>query len=1095
MGRRTRAENLGDFHDSTTSSHGDLHTHVTADGARLLTQTRYNAPQKRHHGVPVTEQDERLAEWTPVSVAGMGDMLALADTITSYDVSPDAEDGNEGEKAKRRRYASSNSCQDDPMSTWLPYSQFYLDELIRREGLGEFLHSPKCSFCGDRYGTDNCRIFRCQQCGCFLQCGKCVMEQHIRCPLHTLREWNGEYWDDISLQAPVEQGGLGLVFQLGHHGFACENPGQIKSLVVMDVRGIFSLRVRLCSCEYGQRRSDPVQQLLAHGCSFDCSMLLATSTPHDFVGTLERLTDAANVGKLPDRYKTFIRMARQHTFLTTAKRLGRAHEKNGLVEEKHGGFALRCWACPDVARNLPEGWRNVRKKDAYLYKLILAVDANFRLKNRIRANAHNDPSLIAGRGYFVESDAYKAHLKAYVNEKDISTCVAFAALLQKDTRISSGLRVSGVGGCVCARHGLLRPGGIGDLQKGERYANMDFIVLSALQGEGVESLAISYDIGCQWSVHLPERATRLKDSGVMDNDLSGFKMQFALPVWHAAAHEIACRTANSLSYRVGVGKTDGEGIERTWSTLNPIGWSTKEMGEGARQDAIEDRLDHINFEKNRGQGNTLARKLVVALAESARQDEEFDELDAGVDATTRAIWNGKIRAWLADPSQPSPYLLDGDKDGAQTQKSIMEELKMAELEEVRAGNAPLVEGKMTSAAFIEAGLQLEAQQRRIIAETKNTTLLNADRSSQIQERRFTFFRKHKTFLRLQLTYMPGVEDIRMADEAARDPDAAPPKAEFVKLYLPSQLPADRRSSACGRGVLEAEVKLRVGQCGDALRELRAALNTQTHLIYWRNENSVGQRSATRSASLISRVGETIAKAAAKYRDSQAALVAIKGSTFAPQFRPLLDIDINARPGVENDIEAMKRLAGADSSRVGRNVPSQVTLNRTVSWIWTTGGSSASDLHDSVRVDWSKAKARRERWREEVKLVREEMKRVLRSLRWEQDQWRGRMDNRNEEPGISAELKSGLRAYALRQADLHRRIGERFFLEWSKSIEAALGGLMRNLLDGGEEELAVEEHDERTMRRGIDCCVLLQMPSLLSTCGTDRHNAKCNARPR
>jgi hypothetical protein len=50
----------------------------------------------------------------------------------------------------------------------------------------------------------------------------------------------------------------------------------------------------------------------------------------------------------------------------------------------------------------------------------------------------------------------------------ITTCIAFAALLQKDTRMTKGLRCSGVGGAVCARHGCLRGNGIGNLQKGER---------------------------------------------------------------------------------------------------------------------------------------------------------------------------------------------------------------------------------------------------------------------------------------------------------------------------------------------------------------------------------------------------------------------------------------------------------------------------------------------------------------------------------------------------------------------------------------------------------------------------------------------------
>jgi hypothetical protein len=55
--------------------------------------------------------------------------------------------------------------------------------------------------------------------------------------------------------------------------------------------------------------------------------------------------------------------------------------------------------------------------------LLLAVDANFRLKNRMRANEINDPSLGPGWGYWVEPGRYKRHLKKYVGEKDVNGCV------------------------------------------------------------------------------------------------------------------------------------------------------------------------------------------------------------------------------------------------------------------------------------------------------------------------------------------------------------------------------------------------------------------------------------------------------------------------------------------------------------------------------------------------------------------------------------------------------------------------------------------------------------------------------------------------
>lgn len=55
----------------------------------------------------------------------------------------------------------------------------------------------------------------------------------------------------------------------------------------------------------------------------------------------------------------------------------------------------------------------------YLFRLIVAMDANFKMKNRIRAREHDDPSLGPGWGAFVEPKRYKKHLRKYVAEKDV----------------------------------------------------------------------------------------------------------------------------------------------------------------------------------------------------------------------------------------------------------------------------------------------------------------------------------------------------------------------------------------------------------------------------------------------------------------------------------------------------------------------------------------------------------------------------------------------------------------------------------------------------------------------------------------------------
>ncbi|KAJ7160865.1 hypothetical protein C8R46DRAFT_904981 [Mycena filopes] len=1019
---------------------------VSNDGARVTFSSNDVRPLKRAR--LLSDLPDDYVDWTPVPDEDDDDAAhAAANTVSSYDIELD--DGGPEDAAKRKRYLSS------PMTLWRPLAQKFLDALLRREGLGRATVAPACSCCKAAYGP-GVRLFRCAQCGDFLQCFGCVGSRHTLTPLHCLKEWNGEHWVEAALSGG--EGSLGLVYQLGHGGFPCFSPAAVeRTMVVMDVTGIHSITFRFCACE----RSHVIQmgtvgQLIENGwypattvdpetCAtiealelFRLLNVVGNMNVHDFVGTLERKMDPLRTSSVP--------------------RSGCAHRPNGIATTPPGGLGVDCWPCPHDGKNLVEGWRDTEPRYQFLFMLLLAMDANCRLKNRLRANEHQDPSLGSGLGYFVEEKGYKEHIKNYVAEKDVSSCIAFAALLQKETRLTTGLRCSGVGGCVCARHGVVRPQGLGDLQKGERYANMDYILLSALIGVAVISLTISYDIACQWKINLAGRAETIAKTTKVSTRLVEFEIQFALPVWHAAAHEISCQTENSLSYAHGVGRTDGEGIERTWAILNPLGFSTKEMGYGARHDAIENKVDHLNFEKNVGQGDTLARKLIVAIAERDRQVAGFAEVDGSLSGRLRKKWQAQIDDWRADRTKPNPYCLKGGKTGP-SESAVLHELKAAEALEALEGRQPLTDTKATPAAFIKAGLLLEEAQRRIRAELKGRALVTADRASQIQEMRNSFLKKLRTFNTLQAKFMPGVAALKKIAEEARDGDAPAPKAEAIKLWMPSELTAALRRRVCAKGLGDTEAKLRRAQCVDALDVLRSRLHAQTHLITWRNSQAVGQRAATRSATLIARVGERIGRVADKYRDARAAMIELKGQEYGPGFKPLLASDLNTSVQEESDAKARKKLGRLGSSKRSRNEPS--STKKVFSWLWTAGGGPGEDtaqLHDSVRMEWSKAMARRDRWTEEVQLLREEMKRVLRMLRWTQGLWQGRVSFRGE---IDHELRRGLASYARRQIYVHRRVAEGFHAGWNRSMASAVrlvverdGMVYQELLNGaGVDQVA------------------------------------------
>ncbi|KAK7022207.1 CxC2 domain-containing protein [Favolaschia claudopus] len=989
--RPQRVNSYVDYEVKAGDTTEDMDFFSSQDGRRGVRKSVNVSPRKRK--LLPSELDD-LANWTP-----MPDNDAAAGEET-------AETGE-----KRRRYESS----DDPMKSWRPMLQFFLDELLRREGLGD--QAESCSCCQKTF-TAGCRRFRCRQCGIFIQCKECLLERHQLTPLHTPQV-----------------------------------TPSVRTMIVLDFPHIHDINYRYCACDLSDRANN-LEQLLRNDwypattvdpatCAtfatleiFRLTTVVGGLNVHDFVRTMEKSTDPWGVETVPDRYKAFGRMSRQFAFLGRLKRAGRAHDAQGVGATARGECAVLCWACPQEGMNLPDGWRDVEPQFQFLFMLILAIDANFRMRNRLRANAHDDPPLASGWGYMQEEKGYKAHLRNAVPEKDISTCVAFAALSQKDTRLTTGLRSSGVGAVVCARHELIRPQGMGDLQKGERYMNMDYIVLAAVWGVTLLYLAFCYDIVCQWKIRFKQRMAAMPAH--MQLDLDKTTVVFGLPVWHAMAHERKCQVQNSLTYQEGVGRTDGEGTERVWSDFNELATATKEMNFGAREDAIEDKVDFHNTEKNLKQGSTLPRKLIIAIEERDRQVASFEEVDRTLNPELRQEWQAMIDDWNADRAKPNPYELDEGKNRKPSlESSIRLELAKEELDEAANGKATLHGSSLTS--FLVMGLQLENSQDKIRNELKGRSVLAGEQSQRVAELRRGFFVKLRKFRALQAVYAPtAIEEVKEEDEN-RDADLPPHEAEAVKLFLPSGMQGVTHRADL-EGLAEKEARLREGQLHDNIRRLRSRLHAKRHLLQYRNDHLVGQRGGTRAAVLMEQITENIQLAVGRYRRARKALLALRGEAACEAWKPLEDADIRLDQEREADALARERLGGVGSSsrKSTRGIMTAISSKqKKMSWIWTQGGGPDADeqeLVDAVRVEWAAAKARKERWTEEVELLREEMRRVLRFLKWRALWWE---DRRTVTQAVMPEVKDGLQAFAAQQAAILRQIARKFKSSWGASISIAV----------------------------------------------------------
>ncbi|KAJ7022137.1 hypothetical protein C8F04DRAFT_971879, partial [Mycena alexandri] len=262
------------------------------------------------------------------------------------------------------------------------------------------------------------------------------------------------------------------------------------------------------------------------------------------------------------------------------------------------------------------------------------------------------------------------------------------------------------------------------------------------------------------------------------------------------------------------------------------------------------------------------------------------------------------------------------------------------------------------------------------------------------------------------------------------------------LWLPSELPQEERASGCKGNLVEMEARLRESQSTDSLSAIRLALHSKRHLISFCHGNIGGQVRMTRSHSIVDQLGIRVDALAAKYNDARRALLVLRGEGYAPHLRKLEKEDLRLEgEGGEHDTEADRsdRAAAKKLGSIGGRPLREVGKTSVLSWIWTARGaldSEEEDLHESLRIEWSRAKARKTRWEEEVDLLREEMRRVIRYLAWEVETWEARAAAAEMRADVTQEARSGLRGYALAQAALHRELSEHFRKEWSMNVNEA-----------------------------------------------------------
>lgn len=753
-----------------------------------------------------------------------------------------------------------------------------------------------------------------------------------------------------------------------HHRDAtpCKNKRSHGLITVIDVNGFHEIELYVCKCD----GCDPVDLQLFSLRLFPASVLTprtaftfnileqfrlihleAKTSANSFVQALIRLTTDEYMRAWPirDRGREFQRVARQWNYLL-------ANRSALILDKSANPLAPQCPACPHPGMNMDANWfEKTPSEKHWLARQFVHFDANFRLVLEKRAQpSQNGLGLWENKCFFVGNERYNEYLKKMdttQRSQHTSTCSDYRALSTHNRSRFQSLDVTGVAGAVC-RHECILPGSFINLYKGERFINSDYAISNLFSTlTKIKEVVITYDIACQYAKHFLARI----QSGLPYLSLPIPQLRWLVPKFHLAVHRDDCQYQYSLNYFKGVGRTDGEAIERTWSTHNHLSGSTSKMTPGFRLDTLELHFSDWNLQKGRRMGRSLHIDLLKAREQVEIHTARFKELRDGLPPASINKWINEEQNFDVSRGERNIYKAMNEK--APSKSMVLTNLKGLENPRNSEGNS---EELSTTVAWVNEGLEIEETQLYI--QTKRSSV-----NSGSMERDHVLLAHARTSLWERILNWRDRSPLEFGDpEANREEPEFP---EDHPITLPSSLPNISRP----HDLANLELQLREGQANDALRTIRSCLS-QRLVLNREKKNNRSQHNGRLLNNAVGRFEVPINQAATQYRKAYNTMIQLGMRQDHPVYRPLEDKDLTAG-NVFNPARPLGR--GHEPA---------------IPWIWYNSGVVAQDsladnwLEEVIRVQFLDAKVNRDRWIEETELLDIELDRTRQYFRFFSQEW-------------------------------------------------------------------------------------------------------------
>ncbi|KAJ7774532.1 hypothetical protein DFH07DRAFT_767230 [Mycena maculata] len=420
----------------------------------------------------------------------------------------------------------------------------------------------------------------------------------------------------------------------------------------------------------------------------------------------------------------------------------------------------------------------------------------------------------------------------------------------------------------------------------------------------------------------------------------------------------------------------------------------------------------------------MRRKTETAVPEMVKTAEALADLEKSLKPEVVAEFKKMAELWEADSAAPNPF---------ETQRKEKHIAKVrAELAAEAAARAAAkkeaqgeVRGDMHITELLGMGLQLEEQQRVIAFDMAGTGLHPTDGQRRaILERSSKLRRKIVAWIDLQTKFFPGLQNVRELE------DEVGARAAESQQAVPGL-----GARGCSEGG------------GDHLRGPIPGVSSA------HRARAQGAVQSEKIAALNSHVR----RAAAQYRVARRALVTLgrvlKLHESEWTLQDLKGDDIRGLPQSRfGDPERQQGKKGKKKAKVQQP-------ERPISWIWINRGEEGEPgdqaaMDEAVWIEWAKTRARAMRWREEVDLLEEEMRRTQAFHLWRVEWWEQWVGQRGLEEGPQLE---GETAYVLRQAVIQRTLEKRCAREWTDLPDLIRRG-RAGVIVGGDVESEDKDED-------------------------------------